>query len=187
MARGDAVFFEKPQHYLIIGGYAVVEVEAAVIIEEAPSDEEGRVGRMPASLKQALAVGLRPPCSDGFSRVALGYVLKVGVYRINTGLLEADDDGGNSVICGIEIARVQKSYDLAGGHLDPLVHSIIGAAVRFGHEFGDSVPISLQNVACAVRGAPVNNDIFDVLIVLAQYACDGLLKCPAAVQAYSYY
>jgi hypothetical protein len=51
MARADLIFFQKPQHYLIVGGYAVAQVETAVIIEQAFSDEKGGVGRMPAFLK----------------------------------------------------------------------------------------------------------------------------------------
>ena len=88
MARPDLVFFQKPQHYLVVRGYAIVQVEIAIIVEEAPSDEKCRMGRMPAFLKQAVAVGLRPPPSNGFGGIVLGNILKVGLHGLNIGLLQ---------------------------------------------------------------------------------------------------
>ena len=75
-----------------------------------------------------------------------------------------------------EVIRVQPGHHLAPGQGKALVDGVGLPLVRFAEPALDAPPVLADDLQAAVGGAAVHHDVFQVGIVLAQHALEGLLQ-----------
>ncbi len=86
----------------------------------------------------------------------------------------------------IEIVAVNNTNQFAPGHRNSFIHGIVKTPVRLANPPGNVVFVSLDYSQGSIRGTSVNNDVFNVLIGLADNALYRLFQMFLTVKTDSY-
>src|ERR1051325_5467405 len=82
----------------------------------------------------------------------------------------------------IEIVAVNKREDLAGGSLDAFVDGVHLTAIFFAHPESQSIFVSTNDRNRFIRTTAVDDDVFEVWIILIQDGSNSFLQVNALIE-----
>ena len=74
------------------------------------------------------------------------------------------------------VAGIEEAEVIAGGKADTFVHGVVQSLVRFAHDAGDAVAVTVDNGERAVFGRAVHKDVFYVVVGLRDNALNRVLQ-----------
>ena len=133
--------------------------------------------RSTVQIAQAETQGLASFAEDMAVRVD---PVEVPVHEVGSSTFEFGGDSEERA-GKVDIVRVQIRYDFASGFLESIVERIRCAIVFFGDPEADPVFVLTDDVECLVRRPSVDDDVFQVGVVLSQNRPDRVFDIRSLV------
>jgi len=139
--------------------------------------------RCPAGVEGAGFIRAGLPVADGFVGVLSVDIEEVGIDCLCVVAAEGADDMGDGVLMCIGVVGIEETDDLAGSDAQALVHCVIDTVVRLGDECSQPGTMLPEDVESSIGRTAIDDNVFDIWIVLAEDAGKGPADSLCIVEA----